>query len=62
MLRRIDRIATGDELEDGIAPQSIVIVLILVVGQDSVNALADHVESGVRGSLAGLCERVRELL
>src|SRR5262249_49103756 len=39
--------AATDEFDDGISPQDVVIVLVLVIGEDSVDALADHLQEGV---------------
>ena len=43
------RESVGEELEDGIRTQGVVVVLVLVVGEDAVDALADHAEQGLLG-------------
>ena len=39
--------AVGDHLEDGIGSQSIVVVLVLVVGEDAVDPLPHHAQQGL---------------
>ena len=54
----------GEELEDGVGAQGVVIVLVLVVGEDAVDALADHAQEGLlrQGGIAWVVERGGELL
>ena len=50
--------AIGEQLEDGIRPQGVMIVLIFVAGEDAEQATADHLQRGV----IGIATRVVELL
>ena len=54
----------GDELEDGIRAQGVVVVLILVIGEDAIDPLPHH--GGERlsdeGGDAGVIERGGELI
>ena len=43
--------ATGDHFEDGVATQRFVVILILVIGEDAVNPLADHGNKAVSGEV-----------
>jgi hypothetical protein len=54
--------AVGDDLEDGAGAEGVVVVLVLVAGQDAVDAGADHRQEGVLGQLrvAGVVESVGE--
>jgi len=54
--------AVGDELEDGVVAEGVVVVLVKVAGQDTLDAAADHLQEGVLGeaAVAGVVERVRE--
>src|SRR6266545_4477325 len=56
---RVIRGAVGDELEDGIAAQGVVVVLVLVAGEDAVDAAANHLQEGVFGEV-GVVEGVGE--
>src|SRR5262245_57046800 len=44
---RESRRTTGRQLEDGVMAEGIVVVLVLVVAEDAVDAGADHVQEGV---------------
>ena len=44
---RGSRRTTGHQLEDGVMAEGILVVLVLVVGEDAVDAGADHVQEGV---------------
>jgi hypothetical protein len=54
--------AVGDEFEDGVVAEGVVVVLVRVAGQDAVNARADHLqkavltEVGVTGVVEGVSE------
>src|SRR5262249_33149758 len=37
--------------EDGVGAQGVVVILVLVGGQDAVDAAADHLQEGVRGEV-----------
>ncbi|HKI31791.1 MAG TPA: hypothetical protein VKA46_07975 [Gemmataceae bacterium] len=54
--------AVGDELEDGVGAEGIVVVLVLVPGEDAVHAGTDHLQEGVLGQfrVAGVVEGVGE--
>src|SRR5262249_2563861 len=54
--------AVGDELEDGVGAEGVVIVLVLVAGEDAVDAGADHLPVGVLGEVgvAGVVQGVGE--
>ena len=39
----------GDELEDGVRPERVVVILVLVIGQDAVDPLPDHGQQRVPG-------------
>src|SRR5262249_17982266 len=39
--------AVGEQLEDGVGAQGVVVVLVFVVGEDAVDAAADHLQEGV---------------
>ena len=56
--------AVGDELEDGVRPQRVVVVLILVVGQDAVDPLPNHGQQRVldEGGIPPVLEGGGELL
>ena len=41
--------AVGDELEDGVGPQGVVVVLVLVIGEDAVDPLPDHAQERLLG-------------
>jgi hypothetical protein len=58
----IVRRAVGNEFEDGVGPEGVVVVLDLVAGQDAVDAGADHRQKGVLGEVgvAGIVEDVSE--
>jgi hypothetical protein len=43
--------AVGDKFEDRIGAQAVVVVLVLVAGQDAINAGADHLQEGVLGEV-----------
>jgi hypothetical protein len=43
--------AAGDELEDGVGADGIVVVLVLVAGQDAVDAGTDHLQEAVLGQV-----------
>ena len=55
--------SVGDELEDRIRSQRIVIVLILVIGEDAVDPLPDHAQQRLprEGRIAAIVESGREL-
>src|SRR5262249_8973451 len=38
--------AAGNQPEDGVGAQGVVVVLVLVVGEDAVDAAADHLQEG----------------
>ena len=59
---RGSRRTTGHQLEDGVMAEGIVVVLVLVVGEDAVDAGADHLQDGVRGGVgvAGVVEGASE--
>ena len=50
--------AAGDELEDGVGAQGVMVVLVRVAGQDAVDPAADHLQEGVLGQVgvAGIIE------
>jgi hypothetical protein len=52
----------GDELEDGVGAQGVVVVLVRVAGQDAVDAGPDHLHEGVLGEagVAGVVQGVGE--
>jgi hypothetical protein len=54
--------AVSEELEDGVVVQAIVVVLVLVVGQDAKDADADHLQEAVphEVGIAGIVEGVGE--
>jgi hypothetical protein len=54
--------AVGDELEDGVVAQGVVVVLVLIARQDTVDAGADHLQEGVLGQarVAGVVEGLGE--
>src|SRR5262245_13367740 len=54
--------AVGDELEDGVGAEGIVVILVRVAGQDAVDAGADHLQEAVLGEarVAGVVEGVGE--
>src|SRR5262249_43050448 len=58
----IVRRAVGDELEDGVGPEGVVVVLVLVAGEDAVDPGANHLPEGGRGEVgvAGVVEGVGE--
>jgi hypothetical protein len=41
--------ATGHQLEDGVIAEGILVILVLEVGEDAVDAGADHVQESVVG-------------
>jgi hypothetical protein len=41
--------AVGEELEDGVGPEGVVVVLVLVIGEDAVDPLADHAQERLPG-------------
>jgi hypothetical protein len=55
--------AAGEELEDRVGGQGVVVVLVLVTGQDAEDTGADHFREGVLGQLriAGVVQRRGEL-
>jgi hypothetical protein len=50
--------AAGEELEDGVGAEGVVVVLVRVAGQDAVDPRADHLQEGVRGE-AGVARVVQ---
>jgi hypothetical protein len=54
--------AVGDELEDGVRAEGVVVVRVLVAGQDAVDAGADHLQEGVlgQGRVTGVVQGVGE--
>jgi hypothetical protein len=54
--------AVGDEFEDGVGAERVVVILVLVAGKDAGDAGADHVEVGVPDEVgvAGVVEGVGE--
>src|SRR5262249_37694014 len=58
--------AVGDELEGGVGAEGIVVVLVLVAGQNAVDAGADHFQQGMlderggAGVIEGIGEGLRE--
>ena len=54
----------GDELEDGIRSQRIMIVLILVISEDAVDSLPDHAQKRLPGEVgvSSIVESSGELL
>ena len=56
--------SVGEELEDGVRPQGVVVVLVLVIGEDAVDPLADHAQERLPGErrVAGVVEGGGELL
>jgi hypothetical protein len=40
-------VAAGDQLEDRLGAEGVVVVLVLVAGQDAVDAGPDHLQEGV---------------
>ena len=44
-------VAAGDDLEDRIITQHVVVVLVGVVGQDAIDPHADHFGKGVLGGI-----------
>jgi hypothetical protein len=55
--------AVGDELEDRIGAQGVVVALVLVAGQDAEGTGPDYLQEGVLGQLrvARVVEYIREL-
>jgi hypothetical protein len=53
---------SGQELEDGVGAEGVVVVLVFVAGQDAVDAGPDHLQEGVVGEVgvAGVVEGVGE--
>ena len=47
----------GEEFEDGVMAESVMVILVLVVGEDAVNAGANHLGEGVidEVGVAGSC-------
>jgi hypothetical protein len=45
--------AVGQELEDGVGAQGVVVILVLVAGQDAVHAGSDHLQERVLGEVRG---------
>jgi hypothetical protein len=43
--------AIGDQLEHGVATEGVVVVLVLVAGQDTVDTGADHLQERVLGEV-----------
>jgi hypothetical protein len=43
----------GQELEDGVGAQGVVVILVLVVGQDAVDAAAHHLQEGMLREAGG---------
>ena len=39
----------GDELEDGVGSEGVVVVLVLVIGEDAVDPLPDHAQERLPG-------------
>ncbi len=56
--------AVGNELENGVRPQRVVVVLILVVGQDAIDSLPHHGQLRVldEGGIATVLESGGKLL
>jgi hypothetical protein len=54
----------GDELEDGIGPQGVVIVLVFVIGEDAIDPLSHHAQQGLLGEegIASVVESGCDLL
>jgi hypothetical protein len=54
--------AVGEELEDGVGTEGIVVVLVLVAGEDAVDPAADHLPEGMlrKVGVAGVVSRVGE--
>jgi hypothetical protein len=54
--------AVGHELEDGVAAEGVVVVLVRVAGQDAVDAGPDHLQERVLGEVgvAGVVEGAGE--
>jgi hypothetical protein len=54
--------AVSEELEDGVRAQGVVVVLVLVAGQNAIDAGADHLQKGVLGEVmvAGVLEHFHE--
>ena len=52
----------GDELEDGVVAEGVVVVLVCVAGQDAVDAGPDHLQERVHGEfrVAGVVQGARE--
>ncbi len=59
---RVVRGAVGEELEDGVGAEGIVIVLVFVAREDAVHAGADHLQKRVLGEarVAGVVEGLGE--
>jgi hypothetical protein len=55
--------AAGEELEDRVGARGVVVVPVLVAGQDAEDAGADHLREGVLGQfwIAGVVQRRGEL-
>jgi hypothetical protein len=43
--------AAGDELEDGVVAEGVMVILVLVAGQDAVDAGPDHLQERVLGEV-----------
>jgi hypothetical protein len=54
--------AVGEELEDGVGAEGVVVVLVLVAGQDAIDPGADHFQEGVlrEVGVAKVVERLGE--
>jgi hypothetical protein len=54
--------AVGDELEDGVGAEGVVVVLVLLAGEDAVDPGPDHLQERMLGEVgvAGVVEGVRE--
>jgi hypothetical protein len=58
----VRRGAAGEELEDGVGAERVVVVLVRVAGQGAVDAGPNHLQDGVlgEGGVAGVAERIGE--
>ena len=58
------RRAVGDEFEDGVGSERVVVVLVFVTGEDAEDAHTDHVDEGVVDEIgiAGIVEGLGELV
>jgi hypothetical protein len=56
--RVVGQVVSDGKLEDGVDAQGVVLVLVLVTGQDAVDAGAGHLQEGVLGEVgvAGVVE------